>query len=224
MFQVKLLGPGLVKREIIDDEEVITPITMLPNVIELAYYSNCVVQHFILQSVVASAINTKDLETGFVSQDILVQKTLELCDILQYEFLFCKPCQSLETTVTNTIDDMMLKEVFILHAPVETRMSKRLQEELFDDETNEGLQKVPEYEIVKSDKNVQYLRFLRNILKQWLEPYSISAQCLERVVETEMVEQDFVKDVLREMKEQFEMGTITYGKTYNYFYIKKLLR
>lgn len=56
---IRLLGPGLVMREkkrknpdSTEYVEVITPVTMLPNVIELSYYSNALLPHFMLEGVV----------------------------------------------------------------------------------------------------------------------------------------------------------------------------
>lgn len=207
----------------IDNEEIITPVTILPNVIELAYYSNCLVQHFVMQSVIAVAINSVE-SNGFISQDDLLKNSLEICDILQYEFLFCKPCQNLETVISITIDDLVLKEILILHANVESKMSQRLKEELFDDDIDEEVQRVPDYEVIKTEKNLQYLKFLRNILNQWLEPYSLTAFCLDKIVDTEVLEQDYVKDVLEEMKEQFQRGEIKYGIIFRYSFNNVLIQ
>lgn len=38
-----------------------------------------------------------------VLQNSLVDRVLKLCDILRYEFIFCRPCQELEDIVLETI-------------------------------------------------------------------------------------------------------------------------
>lgn len=111
-LQIDLLGPGLVRREKENNEYIIKPIIDLPNVIELSYYSNTVVTHYALESVVALSICSSDFNAGTTPTD-LVESVLELCEILQYEFIFCKPCQSLEQIVKYCIDDLITRrEIF----------------------------------------------------------------------------------------------------------------
>lgn len=38
-----------------------------------------------------------------VFQSSLIDRALKLCDILRYEFIFCRPCQELEDIVLDTI-------------------------------------------------------------------------------------------------------------------------
>lgn len=110
-----MLGPALVRKERINNEEIIKPIAILPNVIELTYYSNTVVPHFALESIVAIAIDALDKSSGNVIYQDLVDNVLDLCDILQYEFLFCKSCQSLEQVVSSCIDDLVIrKQIFLV--------------------------------------------------------------------------------------------------------------
>lgn len=55
MLQIHILGPALIKRERAEGssewDEMITPITMLPNVIELSYYGNALMPHYALQGI-----------------------------------------------------------------------------------------------------------------------------------------------------------------------------
>jgi len=83
-------------------------------VIELSYYSNSVVTHYALESVIALAI-TRSLSSGctVMTHDNLLENATELCSIFQYEFLFNKPCQNLEQILTSCIDDLSVKGVFL---------------------------------------------------------------------------------------------------------------
>lgn len=202
------MGPGLVKLEKIEGEEIVKPITMLPNIIELSYYSNGMLQHYALRSVIALAIeNTTDSKNGYVTQEKIVEYSLELCDILQYEFLFCKPCQNLELTIIDAIDNFMFKELLISQNNEGMKLSRRFLEDTYEEE--QTYQSV-EYKI--NEKHLDELKFLRDILKPWLEAYSVSACNLEKLVDGEMLEQDFVKEVLEDMKEQLRLGNISYGE------------
>lgn len=55
-----------------------------------------------------------------VSQDLLVEKSLKLCDIFKYEFIFCKPCQDLERVIIDTVINLSHKEIIILQEVVYT--------------------------------------------------------------------------------------------------------
>lgn len=50
VFQAELLGEGLVKREKQNGKLIVKPVTSLPNVIELSYYSNGLLSHFAIEA------------------------------------------------------------------------------------------------------------------------------------------------------------------------------
>lgn len=49
-----------------------------------------------------------------VSQDLLIQRSLELCDIFSYEFIFCKPCQELKMVVLQAIENLSHRGIITL--------------------------------------------------------------------------------------------------------------
>lgn len=131
------MGPGLVKQQRQEIKEscegqplkskvviAIQPVYFLPNVIELSYYSNTLLTHYILDSVVVTALyamlkpklnelgnlESKKDEPGNneleIFQSELVSSALQVCDILKYEFIFCKPCQNLESVIISTIENL----------------------------------------------------------------------------------------------------------------------
>lgn len=105
----------MIRKERINSEEFIKPIALLPNIIELTYYSNTLTTVYALQSVVATALFTLDTTLGFVNQDDLLEAAQELCDILQYEFIFAKPCQNLDASIIDCIEDLIVrKEIFTM--------------------------------------------------------------------------------------------------------------
>ena len=95
---------------------------ILPNVIELAYYSNTMLLHYVMDSVVVTAMSAAiasqiknsrvlDKKQVTVTQRELVENALAVCDILKYEFIFCKPCQDLEEAVVAAIGRLVESEV-----------------------------------------------------------------------------------------------------------------
>lgn len=109
-LQINLLGPALIKKERINNEEIIKPISMLPNVIELTYYSNTLVAHYAIDSLIATSLLSMNLRSRhFICEDDLLQKCQDLSSILQYEFLFCKPCQNFDSKITECLDYLIMK-------------------------------------------------------------------------------------------------------------------
>lgn len=109
-----MLGPALIRKEKQNNEEIIKPVSILPNVIELTYYSNTVTTYYALESIIAIALHSLDLKAGTVLQRDLLSTTLELCNILQYEFIFCKPCQNLEATILDCIDGLIFRKDILI--------------------------------------------------------------------------------------------------------------
>lgn len=110
-----LFGPGLVTKEKVNNKDLIRPVVILPNVIELTYYSNTLLAHYALECIVAAAIEVMDKSSGSVIHQDLVSNIIELCHIMQYEFLLCKPCQIMEQIVSSCIDDLVYrKQIFLV--------------------------------------------------------------------------------------------------------------
>uniref|UniRef100_A0A182T3G9 Phospholipid/glycerol acyltransferase domain-containing protein n=1 Tax=Anopheles maculatus TaxID=74869 RepID=A0A182T3G9_9DIPT len=62
-YATDLLGPGLVSKEMRNGQLFIKPVVMIPNVIELSYYSNCLIPHFALESIVVTCATLLKRET-----------------------------------------------------------------------------------------------------------------------------------------------------------------
>lgn len=105
-----MLGPGLIKKERVNHEEIIKPISILPNVIELSYYSNTVNTFYAMESIVAIGLRSLNSVNGCVTQTDLLQAALDLCNILRYEFIFCKPCQNLDAMILDCIDNLIIRK------------------------------------------------------------------------------------------------------------------
>lgn len=109
-----MLGPALVRREKRNNEDIIKPVSILPNVIELTYYSNTVITYYALESIVAIALSSLPKKAGCVTQRDLIDASLDLCNILQYEFILRKPCQSLEVTIVDCIGNLILRKDLLI--------------------------------------------------------------------------------------------------------------
>ncbi|KAK9747487.1 Acyltransferase [Popillia japonica] len=196
-YAVELLGPAVIRKERINGEEIIKPVAVLPNIIELTYYSNTLTTVYALQSIIATAVFSLDTSLGFINQDDLLETALDLCNIFQYEFIFIKPCQNLEATIIDCIDDLIIrKEIFTV------KNANTVE--------NEEYYPVIEYEI--NNKSIEYFRFLRSILSPLVEAYSVSAFCMDKLVGRSLLESELVKEVIDEIKQQLQSGSLLYDE------------
>ncbi|XP_035901980.1 glycerol-3-phosphate acyltransferase 1, mitochondrial isoform X5 [Anopheles stephensi] len=126
-YAADLLGPGLVSKEMRNGQLFIKPVVMIPNVIELSYYSNCLIPHFALESIVVTCATLLKRETErkantdrhdhveevTVGRRALLEMCMEFAELLMYEFILCKPCQKLETVIENTLQELCLREILL---------------------------------------------------------------------------------------------------------------
>lgn len=171
-LQLNILGPGLVTQqrqqitEGVDGSQsvkstyitAIRPVSILPNVIELSYYSNTMLLYYVMDSVVgntrasSSCLSFRiiyfnllywntlhycnshyifsvtalyaELQSQIndpvaiaennitVFQSGLLERSCKLCDILRYEFIFCRPCQQLRDVILETIQNLSHTGIF----------------------------------------------------------------------------------------------------------------
>lgn len=210
------MGPGLVKQQRQEVTEAVNhqiiksafrtaiqPISILPNVIELSYYGNTMVLHYILESIVGKNFEIfffslskwkifyfdiiliiycyiwkkylniilisvtalyADLKSKIndpraiaenniiIFQDNLVERALEVCDILKYEFIFCRPCQELEHVLVDVIRSLCTSGIISLieESYLQEEIWSRRYAKTFDDSSDE------EYSNVNRTKKIQY--------------------------------------------------------------------
>lgn len=250
-----ILGPDLVKlqnQEIIETADsqltqsnfitVIRPMSFLPNVIELSYYSNTVVTCFAVDSIVVTALyaelqsqindSTALVQNNIiVSQDILVEKSLKLCDIFKYEFIFCKPCQELERVIIDTVVSLSHKEIIILQEESyleEELWSKRFAKN-FDDSSDE------EYRNKNSSKSIRYklnfisehvkrIEYLHIMLQPLVDVYTFTILSLKGLVGQSLSEKDLIQKILNDIKTNIDHGIIKYSECLSIDSIKNALK
>ncbi|PSN51272.1 hypothetical protein C0J52_11784 [Blattella germanica] len=195
----ELLGPGLVRRERVTKpgEEptiMIRPFVMVPNVIELSYYSNMLLSHYVLDSVVATALcsllDTEpenkqmagDYQLLTFSMEAVQQRAMELCEVLQFEF------------PTYTEDQLW---------------SRRYSTQ-FDEDSESGEDVGPtETQTLMLDTRPEAqetLEFYHGMLRPLVDTYTASALGLQHLVDRQLTERDLVQELLCEMRTQLKRG------------------
>lgn len=245
-YAAELLGPGLVLKETRNGQLFIKPVTLVPNVIELAYYSNSLIPHFALDSIViTSAVllhrsaekrlrdqqqSTDDVSVG---RRQLHRTCLEFCDLMKYEFILSKPCQSLDTLLDDCIDKLRDRE--LLAQPTveytdEQQAAQRLAahmelDDYYDDTEDSFSDGMSDQHNNASDDDDLERMFLpaerhcdRIVLQSVLAPftntYTAVAVSLNALVGgNSMVEGEFIKQCIREITSRVEAGECKYGES-----------
>lgn len=193
---VRLLGPELVQqKQLADEETFIKPVLTVPNVIEMAYYSNTFVPHFALDAVVITALSTaeNDSEQQIHINDI-VETSLEYCDILRYEFILCKPCQNLAEQIESSIRRLVQLDI------IQTTIC------------NDGRRVELSHNINRTKPN-DY-KMLLSTLAPFNITYQAVAECLYVLLKHEsMLEADFIRKCLDHITDKVKSRTIQYGES-----------
>ncbi|KYN23327.1 PREDICTED: glycerol-3-phosphate acyltransferase 1, mitochondrial isoform X2 [Trachymyrmex cornetzi] len=240
-----ILGPGLVmqqRQEITEAIEgsqsyksnvvtAIRPISILPNVIELSYYSNTMLLYYIMDSIVVTALYA-ELQSQIndpiaiaenniiVLQNNLLERALKLCDILRYEFIFCRPCQELRDVVLETIQNISHKGIITQkeEAYLENELWSKRYAQNFDDSSDEEysrerkIQKI-EYKLSLRPEHSSRMEFLHTMLRPLIDTYTCSAFNLRKLVDRSVNERELVQEVLNEIKTKVDGGIISYGES-----------
>ncbi|XP_020281615.1 glycerol-3-phosphate acyltransferase 1, mitochondrial isoform X2 [Pseudomyrmex gracilis] len=215
------------------DAVTVKAVSNLPNVIELSYYSNTLLMHYVMDSVVVTALcaelqsDNNDENTypccdysKIVNQQKLIERALKLCDILKYEFIFCRPCQMLNDVIQETIQNLthtgVLTQIQQLYLDDEL-WSKRYAKN-FDDSSDEEYSKDQEvrkveYKVSTEQSHRDRLRFLWVSLQPLINTYVYSASSLMRLVGRTISEQELVREVLSNIKTSLDEGDLDYGES-----------
>uniref|UniRef100_A0A336MYD6 CSON009880 protein n=1 Tax=Culicoides sonorensis TaxID=179676 RepID=A0A336MYD6_CULSO len=243
-YAANLLGPGLVTVEKRGVQTFIKPVTMIPNVIELYYYANTVVPFYALESVIVTVANklaTEHQSNGTILEEVPVADnevtdlSKQLCDILRYEFIFCKPCQNFDIVLTDTITRLSDKN--ILHKPVievteDESRAQRLYKYLASDnqldfsdddssseDENSNVRK-HQYGISKdqqvflpAEKHCDRI-VLMTVIAPIIHTYLAVAETLHYLVGcNSIIENEFIKKCVDEITSRVEMGKCKYGES-----------
>ncbi|XP_015179455.1 PREDICTED: glycerol-3-phosphate acyltransferase 1, mitochondrial isoform X2 [Polistes dominula] len=237
-----ILGPGLIKQQ---EEEIIEsvngqniksnvvmvyPVTILSSLIELSYYSNTMLPYYAIKSAIVTVIGIETLPIVTNSRvtltyktffkDVVVKKIIKLCDILRYELIFCKPCETLEFKIDEAIDE--LKNSLSIKLDEESyvdieKWSRRCSKYFDDSSDEECMANIPtkpkKYSLDLTPLEVTHMEFLHAILRPLIDTYSYSALTLKKLIGKSLSERDLIKEVSNEIQTNLDNGRIVYGES-----------
>ncbi|XP_062622393.1 glycerol-3-phosphate acyltransferase 1, mitochondrial-like [Saccostrea cucullata] len=219
-----LLGNHLVTRTMEPDSNVefYKASSELSALVELSYYSNAVLSVFLLESVISCAIiyccdvsldNTAGHVTSSATREEVIEVAVEICQLLQYEFIFVSPCKQLEEALEDELDQMISMEVVQVKEMLcddqysmyekgwAQRLSKNMawRDEEEDDEENFIFQQTCQVNTNRADC-MEKLKFYHQILAPFLESYYVTACQISKCLHTQFLESEFIHLIHSEAK------------------------
>lgn len=244
-YAAELLGPGLVTMERRGAQLFIKPVTMVPNVIELAYYSNSLIPHFTMDSIVitsAALLHRKaeqrlreqqqSTDDVSISRRALFRTCLEFCDLMKYEFILSKPCQSLDTLLEDCFDKLRDREMlaqptvdYTEEQQAAQRLAAHIEVDDYYDDTEDSFsdgmsdyqqgadEDDPDRVYLPAEKHCDRI-VLQSVLAPFTNTYAAVAVSLNGLVGgNSMVEGEFIKLCIREITSRVEAGECKYGES-----------
>ncbi|XP_055377011.1 glycerol-3-phosphate acyltransferase 1, mitochondrial isoform X2 [Condylostylus longicornis] len=238
-YACDLLGEDMVSCTYKDSEVFIKPKIDIPNVIELAYYSNAVVPHFALQSIVmVAAYNSlvNQPKHTKISRTRLIEICKDHCSILRYEFILSKPTQNLDQILDDVIDDFIQREILCsTKTQIESestantlRLANAIAADLDDaysDEESIYNYNFEDLEISLSESKNEDQNALMSVLAPFSYSYLAVAKNLELIYKKESIlEPEFIKHVIKDLTNKYENGECPYGESISTESIKNCLK
>ncbi|XP_077992642.1 glycerol-3-phosphate acyltransferase 1, mitochondrial-like [Glandiceps talaboti] len=244
-YAAALLGKHLVSRrkgspssQVVDDTGIndrLIPNTCLPDLFELSYYGNAVISVFLMEAVVATAIGAVCEENltskqGYedyvtVSRDAVVEKAIELCDLLQFEFTFNPPCGNITAFVNDSLEKLITAEIILPEEDYTTCMNSngklwtdRLADSVsWEDDNDEDIPSLIQpsqiLQISSSKENIEKLSFLQSMLAPLIESYWICFTNLVRLQDRDLTEAEFTHKIHGFAKERVFKGLTNYAES-----------
>ncbi|XP_054719489.1 glycerol-3-phosphate acyltransferase 1, mitochondrial-like [Uloborus diversus] len=253
---IDLLGKDLISTETVEVQwtssdlennnvkvTVYTPVVKLPHVLELQYYANSVVPIFLLDSIVVNAVYALvDVEIChfrhcdsklYVCREKIIEKSIELNSILQFEFIPVPPCADIALSFSDVLDELIEREclqvagVDMFTGSRVRQLSKKAHVLSFESsDEDESIQSKQEHQLkidLKED-SIKHLEFLRNILSPIIESYWLSACSLLKLIDEVKEERIFIQEMQLTAQEKLSKGLLAYEESFSADTFKNALK
>ncbi|XP_071949264.1 glycerol-3-phosphate acyltransferase 1, mitochondrial-like [Antedon mediterranea] len=223
-------GPDVISNEKSNKEkEFVTPLLSLPNVFELSYYSNTLISVFLMESVLANAIiaecgstqlmfNTCHSSPLSICKDRLLTRAMQLCDLLQFEFIFAPPCGNLTNVINDAIEELAVKGVITVKDSITGFKDQRWVRQLaattgWESDESDSVNNSETIEINMSSENKKQLQFLQCVLGPLIEGYWLSVCNLVRLLDMDVDDNTYIRMVNMYAKERVEKGFAVFSES-----------
>ncbi|KAG9509344.1 Glycerol-3-phosphate acyltransferase 1, mitochondrial [Fragariocoptes setiger] len=207
--------------DIYSDSIIFKPNLKHPDVLVLNYCSNNVSSCFVTDSIIAIAFESlaKDkiepndsnifysMETVRgkrikVPRSDLIDRAIELAELMQMEFIVAKPCQNLEDLIRGRIDSMIHEEYFLADDPPQNLKRMNYYEIDEDDDYDDGFCDHPSfvhYIVLETrESSLEALQVLKNTLSPFIHSYLLVTESLDQLINCPMQEASFLSRIIAE--------------------------
>ncbi|XP_047737203.1 glycerol-3-phosphate acyltransferase 1, mitochondrial isoform X2 [Hyalella azteca] len=235
---VRLLGPSLIRTEVRDGVTVYSPVTCLPNVIELNYYANALLPVFAIDAIIAVSLQSIldcelwpycDTEPSItVELDKLMKRSLRLCEVFAHEFVLYAPCGNLSTRLLDAVDRLCVIGFLSENKSLSRSLSRRYHgasahQDDFDSwqVTNEPCDVVGNennmlytvvYNVLPTTATLSCLTTFSNMLTPLLDAYCSTVETLQAIVGTKIPEKELVAKTQLLVRERLADESIKFGE------------
>lgn len=195
------------------------------SMVQLSEYASVLFPHFVMQSILIVSAQSLKRSKGFVDYNTLLTTASALCELLQCEISFAKPCVDFVEQLSCAFDLCSLQG--IMHKPVvepstsneqrARRIARQFEEEespFDDDDDDDGYQsRNANNEVTINDKEMaKTIDALANVTLPIIDAYLTVAYCLKEFIRKgRFTEQELIKKSSKMMREELEDG---YSKFY----------
>ncbi|CAG2118045.1 unnamed protein product [Medioppia subpectinata] len=149
----------------------------------------------------------------------LVDKSVELCEILHNDFVFAPPCANIRDLIMDKIESYVIYGVLceaIKNPSSDLQLRQRYRQFDFDEEEEDdgyvgfrnGFTK-RELRLVLSDENKQTISFYRSVLSSYIESYWVAASALTQLIGVDSLdEKSFFNRMIDIAKQKQQKGLI----------------
>jgi glycerol-3-phosphate O-acyltransferase 1/2 len=216
----------------------VKPLTSLPGVFELTYYANPVAAMYACESLFATGLSSIIEHTAqeqpykdvTVSKEELLDAVVRLAGYLHYEFVFCPPCQTMDSMLEDICEKFLNADILeINEGELESdqaseaekqwaqRMSSSLQMSDDEDSSDEYTYIAKEFTVYKvrtsCASNKEKLGFLKQIISPLIDTYYMTAIELTRLSSEDVPEKKFVDDVHQVILQHINTGSCLYSES-----------
>ncbi|XP_052771964.1 glycerol-3-phosphate acyltransferase 1, mitochondrial-like [Mya arenaria] len=237
LYASKLLGEHLVseKKDEKNEEDKLIPCVDMPYVFEMSYYANQVISVFLLESILVSAVlylgdvdlacldNPAPSEPVLMTREDIRQAATHICKLLSHEFIYVPPCKTLEEALSDTLDSLITSEILKSHETQVVSSYENVYDRKWASRLSDSLSWAEEGEHVYTDEEFvvnieredcrERIRFLHSVLAPILESYLVTAHHCQKVENSQMPEEDFLKSLHNEAKTRVQDGVASYSES-----------
>lgn len=199
--------------------------------IEISRYAEVLFPHFALDSILIVSAQSLKRKENFVNFNDLITTATDLCELLESQIKFAKPCEDLSSRLRLAFDKCAVNGIF--HKPVAEALSTNEQRaqrmaRCFESENDDSDDDVYETrnslnEIKINEDKATEIEALRNVTLPIIDCCLTVAFCLKKIKKS-LSYNDFINRSVKMMREELEDGNCKFWESCSKDWIKNCLK